>query len=324
MTRREFITAIVAVAWTARPLTAQTPRRVRIGYLSGGSPETRETTIEVLIAALRDFGWRIGETLEIDEGWANGEFSRIPTLADELVARRPDLLVATGSTEAASLKAATATIPIIFLQVADPIASGVVESIRHPGRNITGFAQGPQILWGKRIDVLTELLGRPPRHLAWLGNPGNAGTDASWADAKEAAAKSAADLIRIEVSTAGELDSVFDRIRDRDALLVQWDFLFSTVRYRIAALAAAQRLPAIYENRLQVLAGGLMSYGADLRDNYRQGASYVHRILNGANPGDLPVNQASRFELVINLKTAKALGLSIPAAVLARADEVIE
>ena len=146
----------------------------------------------------------------------------------------------------------------------------------------------------------------------------------NWADAKEAADRLGAEIVRAEASQAGEIESAFGFMRDRDALLVQWDFLFAVERHRIAELANRNRLPAAYENRAQALAGGLMSYGGDLRENYQRGAAYVDRILKGARPADLPVVEASRFEFVINLKTARALGLAIPPTLLARADEVIE
>jgi putative ABC transport system substrate-binding protein len=277
-----------------------------------------------LKASLRDLGWRANETIEIDERWADGDVSRLPRLANQLVALRPDVIAATGTSEAKALQAATQDIPIVFLIVADPIASGVVASISRPGGNTTGFAQGPQILWSKRLGLLTEMLGRQPHHLAWLGDPGNSGSALNWKDAKDAAARVGADLVRIDVSRAEGLEGAFKGVNGLDGLLVQWDFLFSTLTRQIAELAAQKRVPAIYENRAQVLAGGLMSYGGDLRENFRQGAAYVDRILKGARPGDLPVVQASRFELVLNAGAAKALGLTIPDNLLARADEVIE
>ena len=192
--------------------------------------------------------------------------------------------------------------------VADPISSGLVASISRPGGNITGLMQGPQILWSKRLGLLTEMLGRQPRHLAWLGNPANSGTASNWADAQDAAARVGADLIRIEVNRTEDLEVAFKGIKGVDGLLVQWDFLLSILSHQIVRLAAQERVPAIYENRIQVLAGGLMSYGGDLRENFRQGAAYIDRILKGARPADLPVIQASRFELVLNQNVAKALG----------------
>ena len=326
MKRREFIRLLggAAAVWPVAA-GAQTGRRARIGYLAGGNSSTGSINRDVFREGLRELGWRLGDTLEIDERWADGEFARMPRLAGELVAQNPDVLVAVGISETKALQAATRTIPIVFLQIpVDPIVFGLVQSLARPGGNITGFMAGPQFLWGKRIGLLSELLGRPLRRLAWVGNPGNASSDANWTDAMDAAAKIGGELVRADVRTAADLDRVFDGLKDRDALLVQFDFLFSVERSRIAALAAQYRLPAMYENRSLAFAGGLISYGGDLRENYRQGALYVHRILNGTRPDDLPVIQASRFELVLNLKTAKALGLAVPTSMLLLADEVIE
>ena len=331
MRRREFITLIggATISFTCSAVIdsseAQPIRRKRLGYLSGGKEGVWNSfTIKILKASLHDLGWRENETIDIDERWADGDASRLPGLASELVQLRPDVIATTGASESKALKVATQEIPVVFLQVADPISSGLIVSISRPGGNMTGLMQGPQILWSKRVGLLTEMLGRQPRHLAWLGNPANSGTASNWVDAKDAAARAGADLTRIEVSRAEDLEGAFKGIRGVDGLLVQWDFLFSIWSNQIAQLAAQKGVPAIYENRLQVLAGGLMSYGGDLRENFRQGAVYVDRILKGARPADLPVIQASRFELVLNQGVAKALGLAIPSSLLARADEVIE
>lgn len=325
MRRRAFV-ALLGGAAASWPAVTSAQPRTRLGYLSGGlKGDNEENTVAILRESLRALGWRLGETLDIEERWASGDFASLPRLAKELLARRPDVLVSTGQTETRALQALTTTIPIIFMQVSvDPVAAGFVKQIARPGGNITGFMQGPHFLWGKRIELLTELLGRSPRRLAWIGNPGNAGSEASWADARDAAAKVGSEVIRVNVSTVGDLDRAFDALKSRDALLVQFDFLFAAQKQRVAAHVARVRLPAIYENRSQATAGGLMSYGGDLRENYRQGAKYVHRVLNGTPPGDLPVVQASRFELVLNVKTARALGLTVPDVLLARADEVIE
>jgi putative ABC transport system substrate-binding protein len=324
--RRALLGGALALSFAGLAPTgrAQAPRRARLGYLSGGQQGFGEYTIDILRAALTELGWREGETLAIEQRWAAGDFARLPPLARELVALRPDVIVASGSLETKSLQGSTREVPIVFMQVVDPVGLGIVPSISRPGGNITGFTQGPQILWGKRLDVLSELIGRRPQRLVWLGNPGNPASTANWTDAKEAADRFGADLVRAEAKAAAAIDEAFKAFRDRDALLVQFDFLFAVERRRIADLAAAQRIPAAYENRLQVLAGGLMSYGGDLRENYQRGATYVDRILKGARPADLPVVQASRFELVLNLAAAKALGLTIPPTLLARADEVIE
>jgi len=330
MKRRDFMVTVgVAIFQGASPqLGAQARRRVRLGYLNGAiaTPEggSLSGSLETLKNGLDQYGWRKGETFEMEARFANGDSSLIPRLAAELVAQRPQVIIATGSSETRALQAVTQDIPIVFLQIPDPLSLGVVDSIARPGRNITGFSNGPLILWGKRLSILVELLGRPPLRLAWLGNPANAGAAPNWADAKVEAGKLGADLIRVEVSAVEQVDGTFGSLRDRDAILVQWDFFLFSLRKRIVELAAQHHLPAIYENRGYVVEGGLVSYGADVRDNFRRAASYVDRILKGARPADLPVDQASRFELVINVRTAKSLGMTIPPTLLARADEVIE
>ncbi len=317
--------ALGLAAASAAPSRAQTPRRARMGWLSGGPAGMRGSPLETLKQSLHELGWRIGETLELEERHANGDFARIPRLAAELVALRPDVIAATGLTETKALQNATRDIPIVFMQVAgDPVGAGLVQSIIRPGGNVTGFVQSPQLLWGKRLDLLTALLGHPPRRLGFLGNPGNVSFPSSWSDAQDAAARIGADIKRGDVSMPGDLDGAFRAFEDRDAVLVVYDFLLVGLESRIAQQAARQRLPAIYEQRRHVIAGGLLSYGPDLRENFRQGATYIDRILKGARPSDLPVIQGSRFELVVNLKAAKALGLTVPDSLLARADEVIE
>ena len=327
MNRRAILALVPGVLGLARPrlLTAQT--RPRVGYLSGGRREDNvENTLDILSNSLREHGWRIGQTLIIDERWANGDASILPRLARELVAAQPDILVSTGTTETRALHDLTKTIPIVFMQLAvDPVSVGFVQRISRPGGNITGFMQWPQSLWGKRIEMLTELLGRPPRRLAWMGNPRNASSPGGWAEARDVAARAGSEIVRVDVNGAGDFDRAFETAaKGRDALLVQFDFLFAVERRRVAALAVRHRLPAIYENRMQALGGGLMSYGGDLRENFRQGGTYVHRVLSGTPVGQLPVVQASRFELVINVPAARAIGLVVPERLLARADELIE
>jgi putative ABC transport system substrate-binding protein len=296
-----------------------------MGWLSGGPPRGPGAPVELLKDALRSLGWRIGETLEIEERHASGDTASLPRLAAELVAKRPDVIGATGGTEARALQDATRDIPIVFMQVAtDPVAAGLVGSITRPGGNLTGFLQSPELLWGKRLDFLKELMGHPPRRLTFIGNPGNTSFGAQWRNAEDEAARIGAEIRRADVRTAGDLESAFQDVGDSDALLVHWDFLLVVLASRIAELAVARRVPAIYEQRMPVAAGGLMSYGAELTENYRQGAAYIDRILKGAHPRDLPVVQGNRLELVLNTSAAKAIGLIFPAPLLARADEVIE
>jgi len=330
MNRREVIAllAILILPMAARPLSAQTQRMARIGYLTGGVPTpdggSLTGSLAILKEGLHQLGWREGATFDVDARFAGGDFSTISRLAVELVARRLDVIVATGSTETKALQVATKEIPIVFLQVHDPLSLGIVDSIARPGGNTTGFSAGPQLLWEKRLEVLAELLGRLPHRLAWIGNPTNAGGTLGWSDAKAAAGKHAVSLTRVEVTKPNELESAFASLRDCDALLVHWDFLLYSLRKRLVELVAERRLPAVYEYRGYIVEGGLVSYGADVRDNFRRAAGYVDRILKGARPADLPVDQASRYELVINVRTAKSLGITIPPALLTRADEVIE
>jgi len=284
-----------------------------------------ESLIETLKRNLSDLGWRTGDTLDVDERQAGGDASLLPHLATEIVAQRPNVIACTGGTEAKALQSATREIPIVFLQVAvDPVAVGLVESISRPGGNVTGIMQAPQLLSSKRLSIVTELLGRPPRRLAYIVNPGNVNGARLWIDAAEAANNIGAEIDRVDVNTPLAVAGVFAGLKDRDAIIVQYDFLLVSLRNEIADLAARQRLPVMYENQAHVLVGGLASYGADLRENYRQGALYIDRILRGAHPRDLPVVQGNRLELVLNVTTANTLGLTIPPTLLARTDEVIE
>jgi putative ABC transport system substrate-binding protein len=322
MRRREFVAGL-ATASAAFTASAQAPRVARVGLLAGATREIETDRIDVLKKALADLGWREGATLQLEERYGDGSAAKIARHAAELIAQRPDIIVCVGATEARALQAGTQDIPILFMQVPDPAAVGLIESIARPGHNVTGLSAGPHLLWGKRVEMLTELLARQPRRLTWLGNPANAGTERNWDDASKAASQAGAKLMRAEVTAGSELDSVFARLDAPDAVLVQWDFLLYSERKRIAELAMRHRLPAMYENRGHVVNGGLISFGADLRDNFRRGAGYVDRLLKGTRPADLPVDQASRFELVINVDAAQAIDLEVPSSLLARADEVI-
>jgi putative ABC transport system substrate-binding protein len=296
-----------------------------MGWLSGGPTGGEGNPFDVLNAALAELGWRQGETLELDERQAFGDASILPRLAAELVSLRPAVIGATGGTEAKALQETTSNIPIVFMQVAvDPVAAGLVQSITRPGANLTGFLQSPQFLWGKRLDILTELLGRPPSRVGFLGNPRNVTFSSSLSDVQTEAAKIGAEVKRGDVTASADLEEAFRNFDGCDAALVSFDFLLVRLQTEIAQLALRHGLPAIYEQRRHVVSGGLVSYGPDLTENYRQGALYIDRILKGTPVSELPVVQGSRFELVINAKAAKAVGLSIPTQLLARADEVIE
>jgi putative tryptophan/tyrosine transport system substrate-binding protein len=325
MRRRDFITLLggAAVAWTrAATFAAQKSPTARIGILVVGTPPIE--WMNVLKAGLHALGWREGENLQIEERHGNGDAASLPPLATELVALPPDVLIAVGTSETKALQAATSDIPIVFMMSSDPVGMGIVDSIAHPGRNTTGLSISPQVLWGKRLELIVELIGHQPTKVAWLGNPGNVATKLNLAVVTQAAKQMSIKLEPLEAREQSDLDRVFAVAAGSEAVLVQFDSLTITHARQIAELAARYRLPAIYDNRTYVVAGGLISYGADVRANFRRGTWYVDRILRGAQPKDLPVDQASRFELVLNLNAAKALGLAIPTTILARADEVIE
>jgi putative ABC transport system substrate-binding protein len=212
--------------------------------------------LDILVAALGERGWRSGETLDLDARWAGGDVSQLPGFAADLVAARPDVLVSTGLSETLALRAVTATIPIVFTLVTDPVAAGIAQSIARPGGNVTGFSLGPQPLYGKQLDLLTALLGRPPRRLAWIGNPANPGAEFHWHDASDAARRLGTDIVRIDIRTAAEVEPAFMAIAGCDAAIVFYDPLSASERVRIAVLAAQRRLPTMYGSRIHVLAGG--------------------------------------------------------------------
>jgi putative ABC transport system substrate-binding protein len=245
-------------------------------------------------------------------------------VAAELVALRPDVLIAIGSDETKALQAVTSDIPVVFAGSSDPVGYGLVDSIAHPGRNITGIAVAPQILWSKRLELLVDLLGHRPAKIAWLSNPEAVSAKPNLVALMQSAEQMGIKVEPLEMRGPSDFDRVFAATAGSEALLVQWLNITAAHGRQIAELAVRYLLPSVYEIRDYVVAGGLMSYGLDYRENWRGAVTYVDRILRGAQPKDLPVEQASKFELAINLKTAKALGITVPPMLLARADEVIE
>jgi putative tryptophan/tyrosine transport system substrate-binding protein len=349
MRRRDFITLLGAAAGACTcgdTFAAQKSPMARIGYLQNGplppieccaDPECKSphhdayqnpkcaagATYGWLLADLHALGWHEGDNLHF-EGRSNklGDPASLLRLAAELVALRPDVLIAVSSDETKALQAVTNEIPIVFISSSDPVGYGFVDSIAHPGRNITGIAVAPQILWGKRLELLVELFGHRPAKIAWLSDPEAISARLNLVALIQSAEQMGINVERLE--RPSDLDRVFAATAGSEAVLVQWSSLTLAHRFQIAELALRYLLPSVYEVREYVVAGGLMSYGLDYRDNWRRGATYVDRILRGAQPKDLPVEQASKFELVINLKTANALGLTVPPMLLARVDEVIE
>jgi putative ABC transport system substrate-binding protein len=322
-TRRRVLAAAGALL-LPRAAWAQPVKRRRIGYVTGGSRAAGEPNFETFRQGLRALGYRDGD-IEIEERYADGHSERLPDLAAELVRLAPEVIVAGPPQAVKALKQATSTIPIVMVTPGDPIASGLVASLAHPGGNLTGLSSFPAEMAGKWVDLLKTAIPGAAR-IAYLINPGNPGLPPVLQAAQQAARTVRIELLAVEARAPDEIDGAFATItrEQADVLIVDGDTLFLSEKSRIVDLAASLKLPAIYRWREFVAIGGMMSYGADLKDLFRRAASYVDKILKGAKPADLPVEQPTKFELVVNLKTAQALGLTIPTVILAGADEVIE
>jgi ABC-type uncharacterized transport system substrate-binding protein len=313
----------------ARPIADAQPaaKTYRIGFLGSQSPAAHRPRLEAFRQGLAEHGYVEGRNIVIEFRWAEGDYKRLPGLAKELVALTPDLIISTGGPPAAlALKAGTRTIPIVFLG-GPAVETGIVPSIARPGGNLTGLDVFAVDLDGKRLALLKEAFPKASR-VAVLWNPAPGRTDPSpRRERVEVAGRSLGLQLRfLEVRRPGEIDTAFAAmVRERPgALLVLADPMLDSQRTRIVESASRNRLPAMYQWREFAEDGGLMSYGADLTAIYRRLGTYVDKILKGAKPGDLPVEQPTKFELVVNLKTAKALGLRIPPSILLQADKVIE
>jgi putative tryptophan/tyrosine transport system substrate-binding protein len=310
-----------------RPAEAQQAGKVyRIGYMSAPSRASVELVLQAFLRALRDLGWVEGQNLIIEYRWADGKIERLPDFAVELVRQKVDLIVAPAGVAAQAAKKATSSIPIVMMFPADPVELGLVASLGRPGGNVTGttLSPGPEI-FGKQLQILKEVVPRASR-VAVLSNPADAGL-ASQVQAVETAARSLGiHLQRVEARGPEEFDSAFAAmVRERaEALLLSGSATFLVHRTRIAEFAVKGRLPTMNTYREMVEAGGLMAYGLNMTDFIARSAVFVDKILKGAKPAELAVEQPTKFELVINLKTAKAIGVTIPPSVLARADEVIQ
>jgi putative ABC transport system substrate-binding protein len=323
MKRRDFIAATAALLVLLRPLRAEGPPR-RVGYLD---PVLKTLPLfKVWQDSLRDHGWIERKNLIVDYRSAEGRAERVSALAAELVALKPDLLVGPSPQVALALKSATATIPIVFVAVYDPVAIGLVQSLSRPGGNMTGLATYAPGDWlAKRIEILRELVPGASK-IALLVNPDNPVHRLTLAEELARTARSfGVALPIVEATTADELDTAFASAvaQHADAMIVFGDNLTNQEAPRVTALAANHHLPAIYLFR-QFANGGLISYGPDIADLFRRAGGYVDKILKGTKPADLPVEQPTKFEIVINMKTARGLGLTAPPSLLVRADEVIE
>jgi ABC-type uncharacterized transport system substrate-binding protein len=326
MRRREFVLLLsgAALAW---PLASRAQQKAPpvIGYLHFGSANLAPTPAAGFLPGLSETGYVEGQNVAIEYRWAEGHYDRLPGLAADLVSRKVDLIAAFGPPPARAAKSATSTIPIVFTVGTDPVADGLVASLARPGGNATGFTNLAVELVPKRLELLCELVPQA-RVIALLVNPNNPYTEPMTRGVQEAARVKGVQLQILKASTEGEIDAAFSALVNlhADALLTGDDVLFTSRREQIVALAARHAVPAIYQFREFTAAGGLISYGSSLTALHRLVGIYAGRILKGEKPADLPVQQPTTFELVINLKTAKALGLTIPQSILIRADEVIE
>ena len=326
MRRRDFITlAGGAAAYWPLAAGAQQPAMPIIGFLDSSSADEYAPFLAAFRSGLTEAGFIEGRNVAIEYRWADARYDRLPALAAELVRVPVAALVATGITAAVATKAATATIPIVFNTGGDPIRFGLVASLNRPGGNVTGVASLGKELVAKRFELLREMVPKADA-IGFLVNPNNAVAELDTSDAQAAAATLGQKLIVLKASSKDDIDTAFSTLVEQrgGGLLQQVDPFLQSRRDQLVALAARHALPAIYERRDFAAAGGLMSYGTSLRDALRLVGNYTGRVLKGEKPADLPVQQAVKVELIINLRTAKALGLDVPMSMLMRVDEVIE
>jgi putative ABC transport system substrate-binding protein len=326
MRRRDFITLVGGAAMPL-PLAVRAQQRThipKIGYLGLGPASGSADRVEALQQGLRDLGYVDGRNIVIEFRWTDNVDS-LPTLAADFVRENVDIIFANSSTLVEPARQATKTIPIVFAVHADPVGMGHVASLAHPGGNITGLTMLLTDIAAKELDLLTQAAPQA-RRIGVLFNPTTPSHHLAVEAVESAGGKLNVDLVAVPASTADDFAGALSTISDKGAaaLLVVASPVFAAGRLRLAELALTHRLPAMFSTRADAEAGGLMSYGADLNDLYRRSAVYIDKILKGAKPADLPVEQASKYQFVINLKTAKALGVEIPPDVLALADEVIE
>ena len=327
MRRRDFLTAL-CVAVVAVPLAcaAQDARQLpRIGFLGNSTATLEANLVRPFQEGLRDLGYVEGRNILIEYRWAEGSYERFPSLINELLAMKVDVIVAAGTPAALAVKRATTSIPLVMVAVGDPVGTGLVASLRRPGGNATGLTSIAPELEGKRLELLREILPKISR-IAVLWNPANAYQITSEKEVQAAARVLHISLISLPVSSPEELRNAFAVIprEHAEAVIVLADRIFLHNRERIAEFATRNRLPGMNAYRELVEAGGLISFGPSYAAMHRQAATYVDKILKGAKASELPIEQPAKFELVINLKAAKAIGLTIPQSLLLRADDVIQ
>jgi ABC-type uncharacterized transport system substrate-binding protein len=324
--RREFITLLggATVAWPLAAQAQQPAKLPTIGLLGAATLLVESQRVAAFVQRLRELGWIEGRTVAIEVRWADGRTERFVEIAAEFVRLKVDVIVTQGTASVIAARQATAVIPIVFATAADPAGTGVVASLARPGGNVTGLSSQTVDLGAKRLELLREVVPSL-RTLAIMANVGNPAPMLEMGEVSSTARTLGLEAATFEIRRAEDIAPAFEALKGRaDALYVCVDPLVNTNRVRINILAQGARLPTMYGLREYVEAGGLVSYGPSIPDQYRRAADYVDKILRGAKPGDLPVEQPTKFDLVINLTTAKALGIEVPPTLLARADEVIE
>jgi len=326
MRRREFIAGFSAtIAWAGMARAQQKSMPV-IGYLTVGFPQLQHPFVVAFHEGLKEAGFVAGENLAIEYRWAEERYERLPELAADLVRRKVEVIVATGELPLRAAASATSTIPVVFTIGSDPVQSGLVGSLARPDRNITGFTAIATQLIPKRFELVSELLPKARKVAVLINSGASAISDATIGLAQQAVSQKGIQLLILKADDVSSLEAAFASIAQEraDAIVVSADAFFYVRRDQIIALAARYAVPAIYELRGFVDAGGLISYGPNVAALRRQVGIYTGKILKGAKPADLPIQQPTRLDLALNLKTAKALGLTVPPSMLARADEVIE
>jgi putative ABC transport system substrate-binding protein len=325
MRRREFITLLGgATAWPLAARAQQAAKLPTIGSLGAGTPSSHGQWVATFVRRLNELGWIEGRTVAIDYRWAEGRTERAAEMLAEFVQRKVDVIVTSGTGMVLAAKQATSVIPIVFAAAGDPVGTGLVTSLARPGGNVTGLSIQQTDIAAKRLELLREVVPSLGR-LAILANVGGPAVVLDMREVQAAARTLGLEVIPLEIWRGEDIVPAFEALNGRaEALYVSVDPLTNAHRVRINTLAVAARLPTMHAVREGVEGGGLMSYGANIPDLFRRAADYVDKILRGAKSSDLPVEQPTKFDLVINLTTAKALGLEVPPTLLARADEVIE
>jgi putative tryptophan/tyrosine transport system substrate-binding protein len=326
MRRRDFITLLggAAAAWPFAVQAQQAGKPPTIGYLGSATPATQSQWAAAFVQRLRQRGWIEGRDVAIEYRWAEGRPERFAEIAAEFVRLKVDVIVTYATPPALAAKQATSVIPIVFAAAGDPVGTDLVASLARPGGNVTGLSIQTGDLAAKRVELLREVIPRLAR-LAILTNIGNPAAVLEMREAQAAASALGLTVDAAEIRRAEDITPAFEALKGRaDALYVPPDTLVNTYRIRINTLALGARLPTMHGQWDNVEAGGLMSYGTNFPDLYRRAADYVDKILRGAKPGDLPVEQPTKFDLIVNVTTAKVLGLKLPESFLLRADEVIE